>query len=110
MVSTEASIYDRYRESIFPAVTAYYGDEAVVIDRAKDQYVWDVDGRRYLDFFGGVLTISVGHCNDYVTERTIEQLQKVQHTSTLFINPIMVEVAEKVAELAQALVLHVDLL
>ncbi|MAS33588.1 MAG: aspartate aminotransferase family protein [Anaerolineaceae bacterium] len=100
MVSTEASIYDRYRESIFPAVTAYYGDEAVVIDRAKDQYVWDVDGRRYLDFFGGVLTISVGHCNDYVTERTIEQLQKVQHTSTLFINPIMVEVAEKVAELA----------
>ena len=96
----QSSIMDRYRNVLFPAVAPYYGDQAVVVDHAKDQYVWDVDGRQYLDFFGGVLTISVGHCNDYVTERTIEQLRKVQHTSTLFVNPLMVEVAEKVASLA----------
>lgn len=95
-----ASINDRYKQVMFPAVTPYFGDQPLVVDHAKDQYVWDADGRQYLDFFGGVLTISVGHCNDYVTERIIEQLRKAQHTSTLFVNPLMVEVAEKVAALA----------
>lgn len=94
------SVMERYHEVMFPATTPYFGDEPVVIDRAKDQYVWDVDGKQYLDFFGGVLTVSVGHCNEEVTQRTIEQLQTAQHTSTLYVNEIMVKVAEKVAQLA----------
>jgi len=93
------SVMDRYHEVMFPATTPYFGDEPVVIDRAKDQYVWDIDGKQYLDFFGGVLTVSVGHCNDEITQRTIEQLQTAQHTSTLYVNEIMVKVAEKVAQL-----------
>jgi 4-aminobutyrate aminotransferase-like enzyme len=98
---TKASdaIFERQKRVIFPAATPYYGDHPIVVDHAKDQYVWDVEGRRYLDFFGGVLTISVGHCNEEVTARTIEQLQKVQHTSTLYVNEIMIRLAEKVAEL-----------
>ncbi len=95
----KTSVIDRYKDVMFPAVTPYYGDHPIVVDRAKDQYIWDVDGTRYLDFFGGVLTVSVGHCNDYVTERTIEQLKTAQHTSTLYINDVMVRVAEKIAAL-----------
>lgn len=94
------SLQERHDQVMFPAVTQYYGDNAIVVDHAKDQYVWDTDGRRYLDFFGGVLTISVGHCNDVVTARMIEQLQAVQHTSTLYLNEMMVKTAEKVAALA----------
>lgn len=97
--STQAQIMERYHRHIFPAAAPYFGDNPLIIDHAKDQYVWDIEGNRYLDFFGGVLTISVGHCNDEVTDRTIEQLKKAQHTSTLFVNEIMVQVAEKVAEL-----------
>jgi 4-aminobutyrate aminotransferase-like enzyme len=96
---TSDAIFERNKRVIFPAATPYYGDHPLVVDRAKDQYVWDVEGRRYLDFFGGVLTISVGHCNEEVTARTIEQLQKVQHTSTLYLNEITIRLAEKVAEL-----------
>jgi 4-aminobutyrate aminotransferase-like enzyme len=96
---TTASIVERYKKVMFPAAAPYFGDHPIVIDHAKDQYVWDIEGRRYLDFFGGVLTISVGHCNEEVTARTIEQLQKVQHTSTLYVNEVMVKLAEKVAEL-----------
>lgn len=94
-----AALMERYRQYIFPAVAPYYPDQPVIVDRAQGQELWDVDGKRYLDFFGGVLTISVGHCNPEVTERTIEQLHRVQHTSTLFVNEIMVQVAEKVAAL-----------
>jgi 4-aminobutyrate aminotransferase-like enzyme len=90
-------VAERHRAVLFPAVTPYYGDDPIVVDRAKDQYLWDVDGRRYLDFFGGVLTISVGHCNDEVTAAIHAQLDRVQHTTTLYVHEIMVRVAEKVA-------------
>jgi 4-aminobutyrate aminotransferase-like enzyme len=94
-----SSIVERYKNVMFPAAAPYHGDHPLVVDHAKDQYVWDVDGKRYLDFFGGVLTVSVGHCNDEITAATHEQLNKVQHTSTIYINEIMVKLAEKVVSL-----------
>ena len=97
--SAGAALMERYQRVIFPAVAPYYPDQPLVVDRARGQELWDREGKRYLDFFGGVLTVSVGHCNEEVTARTIEQLQRVQHTSTLFVNEIMVEVAEKLAAL-----------
>ncbi len=99
VASRTGELVERHNNVMFPAVHPYYGDDPIAIDHAKDQWVHDVEGRRYLDFFGGVLTVSVGHCNDEITERTVEQLRKAQHTSTLYINEIMVRVAEKMAEL-----------
>ncbi|HEX7021331.1 MAG TPA: aspartate aminotransferase family protein [Trueperaceae bacterium] len=96
---TATRLLQRHKEVLFPAVTPYYGDNPLVVDHAKGHYLWDAQGRRYLDFFGGVLTVSVGHANEEVTARTIEQLQKIQHTTTLYLNEIMVRVAEKVAAL-----------
>jgi len=98
-MSKTAAIMERYSKVMFPAATPYHGDNPLVADRAKDQYIWDIEGKRYLDFFGGILTVSVGHCNDEITERTLAQLQKLQHTSTIYVNEIMVRLAEKVAEL-----------
>lgn len=98
-MTTTAAIMERYRKVMFPAAVPYHGDKPLVADRAKDQYIWDVDGKRYLDFFGGILTVSVGHCNDEISERTMAQLRKLQHTSTIYVNESMVKLAEKVAEL-----------
>lgn len=77
----------------------YYGDEPLAVSRAKNQYLWDAEGNRYLDFFGGILTVSVGHCNDEVVAATTEQLKTAGHTSTLYINEITIKVAEKIAEI-----------
>ena len=98
-MTTAAEVLQRYKKVMFPAAAPYHGDSPIVVDHAKDQYIWDLDGKRYLDFFGGILTVSVGHCNNEITERTIAQLQQVQHTSTIYVNEIMVRLAEKVAEL-----------
>jgi len=95
---TETLLTD-YRKYIFPAIAPFYGDHPLIVDRAKDSAIWDIEGNRYLDFFGGVLSVSVGHCNDEVTERTIQQMRKVQHTSTLYINEAMVRLARKIADL-----------
>ena len=98
-MTASAEIMQRYRRVMFAAAAPYHGDKPLVADRAKDQYIWDIDGVRYLDFFGGILTVSVGHCNDEITERTMAQLQKLQHTSTIYVNESMVALAETVAAL-----------
>ena len=83
---------------IFPCVTTYY-PEPLVADRAQGHHVWDIDGRQYLDFFGGILTISVGHCNPKVTSKIKEQVDRLQHVSTAYITEPAVALAEKLAQI-----------
>ena len=95
---TKEEIILANREFLFPAVFHYYR-EPLVIARAKDQFVWDADGRQYLDFFGGIVTISVGHCNAEVTRRVHEQLDRLQHVSTVFATEPQAALAQKIASL-----------
>ena len=94
-------LLERQRDVLFPIQSKMllYGDEPLAVERAKDQWLWDVEGNKYLDFFGGILTVSVGHCNDEVTAAADEQLYKLGHTSTLYINEITIKVAEKIAQI-----------
>jgi 4-aminobutyrate aminotransferase len=85
------------REYLFPAVFHYFR-EPLVVARAKDQYVWDADGNQYLDFFGGIVTVSVGHCNEAVNAQVHRQLDTLQHVSTLFANEPQAALAKKIAQ------------
>src|SRR6266702_967541 len=91
-------INQKQKEFVFPSVTTYYSDP-VPMDHALMQHVWDVDGKKYLDFFGGIVTISVGHCNPRVISRTKAQIDRLQHVSTCFPNEPMVTLAEKLAQI-----------
>ena len=96
--SRSDEIVRKHREFLWPAVANYY-QKPLVTDHASMQYLWDVEGKRYLDFFGGIVTIGVGHCNPKVTSKVAAQLTKLQHTSTLFPNESIVALAEKLAEI-----------
>jgi len=87
------------QEHLFPAVFHYYR-EPLVLTRAKDQFVWDSEGNQYLDFFGGILTVSVGHCNDRVNAAVHAQVDKLQHVSTVFATEPQAVLAKKIAEIA----------
>ena len=91
-------IVRKHKEYIWPAVTNFY-QQPLVADHASMQYVWDVEGNKYLDFFGGILTVSVGHCNPKVTSKIKAQVDKLQHTSTLYPNEAIVALAEKLAQI-----------
>jgi len=95
---TKEEIILANREFLFPAVFHYY-QEPLVIARAKDQYVWDADGSQYLDFFGGIVTISVGHCNEQVNRRIHAQIDRLQHVSTVFANEPQAALAKRIAGL-----------
>src|SRR6202051_2109419 len=84
------------KEFLFPSVFHYF-KEPVVMSHAKDQYVWDIDGNQYLDFFGGIVTVSVGHCNETVNRKVHEQMDKLQHVSTVFANAPQHGLAKRIA-------------
>jgi 4-aminobutyrate aminotransferase-like enzyme len=88
----------KQKEFLFPAIATYYR-EPVALVRGEGMYVWDEAGNRYLDSFGGVLTISVGHCHPTVTDALVEQARRIQHTSTLYANRPQADLAEKLAEI-----------
>jgi 4-aminobutyrate aminotransferase-like enzyme len=96
--SRSEEVIRKHKEFLWPAVTNFY-QQPLVADRAEMQYVWDLEGRKYLDFFGGILTISVGHCNPKVTSKIKAQVDKLQHTSTLYPNEAIVALAEKLAQI-----------
>jgi 4-aminobutyrate aminotransferase-like enzyme len=95
---THEDVVKKHRDYLFPCVTNYY-KKPLVADRASMQYIWDLEGNRYLDFFGGILTISVGHCNPKVTSKIKAQVDRLQHTSTVYPNEHIVVLAEKLAQI-----------
>src|SRR5579872_5506026 len=97
-MSRSEEVVAKHKKYIWPSVTNYY-QKPLVADHAEMQHVWDVEGRRYLDFFGGILTVSVGHCNPKVTSKVNAQVNKLQHLSTLYPNEQIVALAEKIAQI-----------
>jgi 4-aminobutyrate aminotransferase len=86
--------------AVLPSWLALYYDEPIAIDRGEGRTVWDLEGNEYLDFFGGILTTMTAYSLPEVTAAINEQAAKVLHTSTLYLNQPMVELAEMVAEMS----------
>ena len=95
---TKDEIIKKHKQFLFPSISTYYGTP-LVTDHASMQHLWDVDGNKYLDFFGGIVTISVGHCNPRVTSKIKAQVDRLQHASTVFPNEAVVALAEKIAQI-----------
>ncbi len=53
----------------------------VVLERGRGAQVWDVDGRRYLDFVGGIGVLNVGHNHPRVVRAVTEQLGRITHAA-----------------------------
>ena len=88
----------KHQEYLFPAVATYY-QEPIALVRGEGFHVWDDQGTRYLDCFGGVLTVSVGHANPRINEAIINQVRTLQHTSTLYANKPQSDLAEKLHQI-----------
>ncbi len=97
-VTQTSEIVRKHKEFLFPAVATYY-QEPLALVRGEGQYVWDDKGDRYLDCFGGVLTVSVGHANPQVNEVIINQVKTLSHTSTLYANQPQGDLAEKLHQI-----------
>ena len=93
------SIRKKHKKYLFNAVKNFY-KEPLVIEEGKGFYVSDSDGRSYLDFFGGILTVSVGHANDEVNTAIKAQVDRLSHISSLYPSIPVVDLAERLVRLA----------
>ncbi|MER6998781.1 aspartate aminotransferase family protein [Streptomyces sp. NPDC000410] len=94
-----SDLFDRHR-AVIPDWVALYYQRPIEITHGEGRYVWDADGTRYLDFFGGILTTMTAHALPEVTKAVSEQAERIIHSSTLYLNRPMVELAERVAALS----------
>lgn len=99
VTTKKAEILEKQKKYLWPNHLLYY-TEPLPLERGEGMYVWDVEGKKYLDFFGGILTTSVGHNRPEVTQAVQEQTEKLIHTSTLYPNEVHVNLAEKMAEIS----------
>src|SRR3954462_9239218 len=82
------------REFLTPALLTYYKDPVMVVE-GKMQYLFDEKGRRYLDGFAGIVTVSVGHCHPKVIEAVRRQNELLQHVTTIYLHPNIALFAKK---------------
>lgn len=90
-----ARITQGHRTHLFPSVANYYR-EPVALVSGSGLTLRDADGREYLDFFGGILTVSVGHCRPEVTKAIADQAATLGHISTLYPHESLVRLAETI--------------
>lgn len=86
--------------AVLPDWLALSYERPVEITHGEGRHVWDAEGNRYLDFFGGILTTMTAHALPEVTKAVAEQAGRILHTSTLYLSRPMVELAERVADLS----------
>jgi alanine-glyoxylate transaminase/(R)-3-amino-2-methylpropionate-pyruvate transaminase len=84
------------KEYLNPGIFLYYKKPLTMVE-GKMQYIWDENGRRYLDALGGIVTVSVGHCHPKVVEAANRQNERLQHSTTIYLQPNIVEYARDLA-------------
>ena len=97
-MDTSNTVRNKHKQYIFDAVKNYY-KEPVVVSKASGFRVKDVEGKSYLDFFGGILTVSVGHANEEVNAAVTAQVNRLSHISSLYPTVPVVNLAERLVKM-----------
>jgi 4-aminobutyrate aminotransferase len=86
--------------AVMPGWQALYYEEPIALVRGEGRHVWDSEGNRFLDFFGGILTTLSGHNVPEIVDAIRAQAGRILHTSTLYMNEQTIELAETIARLS----------
>lgn len=95
MQGASSEIRELFDEYVVPS----YARFDVVLERGEGSYVWDVNGRRYLDFGGGIAVCALGHANPEITEALTAQSRKLVHVSNLYYTEPQVRLAKRIVDL-----------
>jgi alanine-glyoxylate transaminase/(R)-3-amino-2-methylpropionate-pyruvate transaminase len=84
------------RQFLSPAIFHYYKKPVMIVE-GRAQWLFDEKGRRYLDGIGGIVTVSCGHCHPHVVAAARLQNETLQHTTTIYLNPVVALYAKELA-------------
>lgn len=104
-VMTPAEIIEKKKEFFYPNTMHFYKNPPHIV-RGEMQYLFDHQGKRYTDFFAGVTVLNCGHSNPEILKAVTEQMNKLQHTSIIYLTQPMVELAEELAKVLPGDIQH----
>tara|TARA_Y100001001_G_scaffold133343_1_gene133501 strand:- start:63 stop:1298 length:1236 start_codon:yes stop_codon:yes gene_type:complete len=87
-------IMERFKQFVAPT----YGRFPITLDRGEGAYVWDTDGKRYLDLGGGIAVNCLGHANAEIAQALAEQSAKLMHCTNFYHFEGQAQLAEGLAE------------
>ncbi len=90
-----SAIKGLFEKNVIPSYSRF----DITLSHGAGSYVWDVTGKRYLDFGGGIAVSSLGHAHPDITEALIEQSRKLIHTSNLYFHEPQGRLAESIVNL-----------
>jgi len=93
-----ATYLDRYAHSVM----GVFGRPKAVLTRGEGCYVWDADGKRYLDLLAGIAVNALGHGHPDVVDAVCKQATSLIHVSNFFATPPQIELAERLLAVAGA--------
>lgn len=93
-----ATYLDRYADSMM----GVFGRPKTVLTRGEGCYVWDADGKRYLDLLAGIAVNALGHGHPALVDAVCRQAESMIHVSNFFATPPQVELAERLLAVAGA--------
>ncbi len=94
-----SSVLLRKKQFLLPCVYHFYKQPPVIV-RGEGLYLYDSDGKTYLDCFSGVSVNHLGHCHPAVTAAICEQAKTLCHTTTIYLTEPMLELAEQLVSIA----------
>lgn len=89
-------VLEKRKRFLNPSIFLYYKNPINLVE-GKMQYLYDDTGRRYLDAFGGIVTVSCGHCHPDIVDAIIHQTKLLQHTTTIYLHHAVADYAEALA-------------
>lgn len=96
MQTDAAALVELKQRHMIPCLYHFYRRPPVLV-RGEMQYLFDAEGRRYLDAYAGVTVMNAGHCNPAIIEPAIAQIRQLQHTTTIYLAEPIYRLAERLA-------------
>jgi alanine-glyoxylate transaminase/(R)-3-amino-2-methylpropionate-pyruvate transaminase len=93
---SRAEVLAMRRQYTNPAIFTLYGEPLLIVE-GHMQWLFDETGRRYLDMFAGIVTVSCGHCHPKIVAAIEKQTETLQHATTIYLHPNMPLLAKKLA-------------
>lgn len=93
-----AEIRDKREQFLMPAYLTYFKNPVHIV-KGEMAYLYDDKGKKYLDAFSAVVTISIGHCHPDIIPEVQKQVAALQHVTTLYYTESLVKLAEKLASI-----------
>lgn len=90
-------VLEKRKEFLIPCTNYFYENPPQLV-RGDMQYLYDENGKQYLDFFSGVSVMNCGHSNKFITDRVIEQVKTLQHVTNIYLTQPIIDLAERLAD------------